>query len=38
VTSIAEQVIYIVTGDRPTEEREKKDKTSVDVNVSLDLE
>ena len=38
VTSIAEQVIYIVTGDRPTEEREKKDKTSADVNVSLDLE
>ena len=37
VTSIAEQVIYIVTGDRPTEEREKKDKTSADANISLDL-
>jgi phosphate transport system protein len=38
VTSIAEQVIYIVTGDRPTEEREKEDKTSADANISLDLE
>ena len=36
VTSIAEQVIYIVTGS-PTEEREKKDKTSADANISLDL-
>ena len=38
VTSIAEQVIYIVTGDRPTEEREKNDKTSADANISSDLE
>lgn len=38
VTSIAEQVIYIVTGDRPAEEREKNDQTSADVNFSLGLE
>ena len=38
VTSIAEQVIYIVTGDRPAEEREKNDQTSADANFSLGLE
>ena len=38
VTSIAEQVIYIVTGDRPVEEREKNDQTSADANFSLGLE
>lgn len=38
VTSIAEQVIYIVTGDRPAEEREKNDQTSADANFSLSLD
>ena len=38
VTSIAEQVIYIVTGDRPTEERDKFDTTSADAKLSLNLE
>lgn len=38
VTSIAEQVIYIVTGDRPAEERVKNDQTSADANFSLGLE
>ena len=38
VTSIAEQVIYIVTGDRPAEEREKNDQASADANFSLGLE
>ncbi|RMH40604.1 MAG: phosphate transport system regulatory protein PhoU [Alphaproteobacteria bacterium] len=28
VTSIAEQVIYLVTGERPEEERKKRDRTS----------
>lgn len=31
VTNIAEQVIYLVTGERPDETRTKKDRTSVDV-------
>ena len=31
VTSIAEQVIYVVTGEMPDEERVKKDRTSIDV-------
>ncbi|WP_224823678.1 phosphate signaling complex protein PhoU [Cognatishimia sp. MH4019] len=31
VTNIAEQVIYLVTGERPDEMRAKKDRTSVDV-------
>jgi len=31
VTNIAEQVIYLVTGERPDEIRTKKDRTSVDV-------
>ncbi|MEL7212116.1 MAG: phosphate signaling complex protein PhoU [Pseudomonadota bacterium] len=31
VTNIAEQVIYLVTGERPDETRAKKDRTSVDV-------
>ena len=29
VTSIAEQVIYLVTGEMPDEERTKKDRTSI---------
>jgi len=31
VTSIAEQVVYLVTGDKPDEERGKADKTSVSI-------
>jgi phosphate transport system protein len=31
VTSIAEQVVYLVTGDKPDEERGKADKTSVSL-------
>jgi phosphate transport system protein len=29
VTAIAEQVVYLVTGDRPEETRQKADKTSI---------
>lgn len=32
VTSIAEQVIYLVTGQMPDEDREKQDKTSYIVD------
>ena len=31
VTSIAEQVVYLVTGDSPEEARVKADRTSIDV-------
>ncbi len=34
VTSIAEQVIYLVTGEYPTEDRRKGDKTSFDKGLS----
>ncbi len=34
VTSIAEQVIYLVTGEKPDESRPKGDKTSTDPNVA----
>jgi phosphate transport system protein len=34
VTSIAEQVIYLVTGDNPDSPRPKSDKTSVDATLS----
>lgn len=34
VTSIAEQVVYLVTGAAPEEARQKGDKTSTDVNVA----
>ena len=34
VTSIAEQVIYLVTGDTPEDPRPKGDKTSVDPDVA----
>lgn len=34
VTSIAEQVIYLVTGDTPDEPRKKGDKTSVDASIA----
>ncbi len=37
VTSIAEQVIYLVTGEAPEESREKHDKTSVDPSVAPPL-
>ena len=36
VTSIAEQVVFLTTGERPLEQREKEDRTSHDVNMSLD--
>ncbi len=34
VTNIAEQVIYLVTGETPDEKRPKDDQTSVDANVA----
>ncbi|PJE25777.1 phosphate uptake regulator, PhoU [Pseudooceanicola antarcticus] len=34
VTSIAEQVVYLVTGSAPEEARQKGDKTSTDLNVA----
>ncbi|MDF1856799.1 phosphate signaling complex protein PhoU [Pseudooceanicola sp.] len=34
VTSIAEQVIYLVTGEKPDENRPKGDKTSTDLSVA----
>jgi len=34
VTSIAEQVIYLVTGDMPDDPRPKQDRTSTDPNVA----
>lgn len=34
VTSIAEQVVYLVTGDTPDEDRPKHDKTSTDPSVA----
>lgn len=36
VTSIAEQVVFLTTGERPSEPREKDDRTSYDVKMSLD--
>ena len=33
VTAIAEQVVYLVTGEVPDEDRKKKDKTSVDARL-----
>ena len=36
VTSIAEQVVFLVTGEMPSEAREKGDKTSVDIGMSQD--
>jgi len=33
-TTIAEQVIYLVTGEKPEEQREKRDRTSSDADVS----
>ncbi|MDQ2092788.1 phosphate signaling complex protein PhoU [Rhodalgimonas zhirmunskyi] len=34
VTSIAEQVVYLVTGETPDEDRDKQDVTSSDASVS----
>jgi phosphate transport system protein len=34
VTSIAEQVIYLVTGDLPEDERPKQDRTPHDAGVT----
>jgi phosphate transport system protein len=34
VTSIAEQVIYLVTGEMPEESRPKSDRTSYDPAIS----
>ena len=34
VTNVAEQVIYLVTGETPDEKRPKDDVTSVDANVA----
>ena len=34
VTSIAEQVIYLVSGDKPTDQRPKGDKTSTDATFA----
>ncbi|RKT27819.1 PhoU-like phosphate uptake regulator [Roseovarius halotolerans] len=36
VTSIAEQVIYLVTGEMPEDPRPKQDRTSTDPNVAPD--
>lgn len=37
VTSIAEQVVFLTTGERPSEPREKQDRTSHDAKMSLDI-
>ena len=37
VTSIAEQVVFVVTGEMPTEKRDKADNTSVSLELSKDL-
>ena len=34
VTSIAEQVVFVVTGEMPAEKRDKGDKTSTDLSMS----
>ena len=36
VTSIAEQVVLVVTGQMPSESRTKGDRTSIDVTLSQD--
>ncbi len=36
VTSIAEQVVYLVTGEKPGEPRPKGDRTSTDARYSVD--
>ncbi|WP_120501279.1 phosphate signaling complex protein PhoU [Roseovarius sp. EL26] len=38
VTAIAEQVIYLVSGDTPDERRPKQDQTSVDPNIAPDFQ
>tara|TARA_A200000113_G_scaffold150265_1_gene135343 strand:+ start:1629 stop:2351 length:723 start_codon:yes stop_codon:yes gene_type:complete len=37
VTSIAEQVVFVVTGQMPTEKRDKADSTSISLELSKDL-
>jgi phosphate transport system protein len=37
VTSIAEQVVFVVTGEMPKEKRDKADNTSTDVSLSTEL-
>ncbi len=37
VTSIAEQVVFVVTGQMPTEKRDKADNTSESLELSKDL-
>ncbi|MEM7731899.1 MAG: phosphate signaling complex protein PhoU [Pseudomonadota bacterium] len=34
VTNIAEEVVYLVTGERPDEKRPKEDQTSVDASIA----
>ncbi len=34
VTNVAEEVVYLVTGERPDEKRPKDDQTSVDANIA----
>ena len=34
VTSIAEQVVFVVTGELPSEQRDKADVTSTNVDLS----
>jgi len=36
VTSIAEQVVYLVSGEKPDDNRPKEDKTSTDISVAPD--
>jgi phosphate transport system protein len=37
VTSIAEQVVFLTSGHKPDDARVKDDRTSVDANLSLDI-
>ena len=37
VTSIAEQVVFVVTGEMPTEKRDKADNTSESIELSKGL-
>ena len=38
VTSVAEQVVFLVDGQKPQEKRDKQDQTSVDVALSTGLD
>lgn len=37
VTSIAEQVVFLVEGEKPDEDRPKEDKTSLDADLSAEI-